>query len=214
MSRGFFGGAGGNNGRPRPGASKSDPTKKKSFMAVLNYSRKRNKTMNELVKERNTHKLTDYKEMVEDMLDAKMTSTERKRGFNLPGTAPAEEKVISKGRQAAIDHFKMQRAKQRMKVRDKKVEVIPKNYMGAHGGWIDKKGKIRNHHGAIVMEVNLNTGVITNKLGLKVGKYNPNSYGNDFKIQRLIDRYTKQGEYQNPFGGKGDGRFNPFGTKD
>ena len=216
MSRGFFGGGGGGDSK-RPGAAKADPTKKKSMMNALNFSRKRQKTQNELIRERSSTKLKDYNEMVEDLLDAKMTSSERPRQFNLPGSAPPEEKQVTKGRLAAIEHFKMKRMKQRMKVRDQRVEVIPKNYNGAQGGWIDKNGRIRNRHGQIVMEVNTKNGVITNRLGLKVGKYNPHSMTCDFKIQRLLLRYEQhQHRHDNPFGGANqhDGPFNPFGGKD
>ncbi len=216
MSRGFFSGSGGGDSK-RPGSAKGDPTKKKSLMTTLNYSRKRQKTQNELIRERSSIQLKDYSEMVEDLLDAKMSSTERPRQFNLPGSAPPEEKKISKGREAAIEHFKMKRMKLRMKVRDQRVEVIPKNYPGAQGGWIDKNGRIRNRHGQIVMEVNLKNGVITNRLGLKVAKYNPHSMTCDFKIQRLLQRYEQhQHRHDNPFAGAGqhDGKFNPFGGKD
>lgn len=217
MSRGFFGNGSGGGDSKRPGAAKSDPTKKKSMMSSLNFSRKRQKTLNELVRERTTTKVKDYNEMVEDLLDAKMTSTERPRQFSLPGAAPPEQKEISKGRKAAIEHFKMKRMKQRMKVRDQRVEVIPKLYSGPQGGWIDKKGRIRNAHGVIVMEVNTKNGVITNRLGLKVGKYNPHSMTCDFKIQRLIQRYdAHHTTHMNLFAGKDGhtGPFNPFGGKD
>jgi len=216
MSRGFYGTGGGGGDSKRPGAAKSDPTKKKSMMNALNYSRNRQKTQAELVRERSTVKLKEYSEMVEDLLDAKMTSKEKPRGFNLPGSAPPEEKQITKGRETAIEHFKMKRMKQRMKVRDQRVEVIPKNYTGPQGGWIDKKGRIRNSHGQIVMEVNTKNGVISNRFGMKVGKYNPHSQTNDFKIQRLIQRYTQhQHRHINPFGGadQHDAPFNPFGAK-
>ena len=215
MSRGFFGSSGGGD-KKRPGAAKDDPTRKKSIMNSLNYSRKRQKTQNELIRERTSTRVKDYSEIIEDLLDAKMTSSERPRQFNIPGSAPAEAKEITKGRQAAIDHFKMKRLKQRMKVRDQRVEVIPKNYTGHQGGWIDKKGRIRNGHGQIVMEVNMKNGVITNRLGLRVGKYNPHSPSNDFKIQRLIQRYTQhQHKHENPFSGHShDGPFNPFAGKD
>src|SRR5690606_27334531 len=112
--------------------------------------------------------------MVQDMLDEKMTSGTR-TGFFLPGTTPPEEKEMSKGRQMAIEHYKMKRMRQRMKIRDNKVEVVPKNYGGESGGWIDGKGKIRNKNGMVVMEVNLQNGEIRNNMGLKVGKYNPHS---------------------------------------
>jgi len=214
MSRGFFGGGGSGGNDKRPGAAKNDLTKKKSMMSVLAVSRKRKRTMNELVAERTSSKVKNYKDMVDDLIDDKMSSTGRPQYFMLPGTQQSEEKEMTKGRKMALEHFKMKRMQQRMKVRDQRVEVTPKHYMGIHGGWIDKKGKIRNEHGHIVMEVNLNTGVITNRLGLKVGKYNPASQSNDFKIQRLIDKYTKAHSTINPFANPHDTRFNPFGPKE
>ena len=106
MSRGFFSGSGGGDSK-RPGAAKGDPTKKKSLMSTLNYSRKRHKTQNELIRERSSVQIKDYSEMVQDLLDAKMSSTERPRQFSLPGTAEPEAKKVSKGRAAAIEHFKI-----------------------------------------------------------------------------------------------------------
>ena len=113
-----------------------------------------------------------------------------------------QEKEITKGREQAIEHYKMKRMKARLKVRDQRVEVVPKFYMGMHGGRVAKDGKIMNAKGQIVMNINLNTGVITNRFGMKVGKYNPHSSTNDFKIQRLIDKYSHHLDNPNPFAAK------------
>lgn len=198
MSRGFFGGGGGDGENSRPG-------QKKSMKNLMDFSTKRKKTQSEMIRDRTTHKMPSYEEMVEKLMDEKMTSTAKgSTFFHLPGTAAPEEREQSKGRDKAIEIYKMKLAKKRSKIRDAKVEVIPKNYSGTGGGWIDKKGKIRNKNGLVVMEVNLTNGVISNHMGMKVGKYNPHSQSNDFKISRLIDKYTVAKGIFNPFGGKQD----------
>ena len=149
-----------------------------------------------------TQQVKNYKEMIEDLMDEKMFDPKKMKGFHLPGTIAPEQKEMTKGQKAAMEFMMQKRAKERMRKREQKVDVIPKQYNGRAGGWIDKKGKIRNKFGVIVMEVNLETGVVTNRMGLKVAKYNPHSATCDFKIQRLIDQYTKDQKTFNPFGMK------------
>jgi hypothetical protein len=196
MSRGFFGGPTGKGGL---GSKKGKSEFREKFDKMMRqYSQKRRSSVKELVRDK-TQQVKNYKEMLEDMMDEKMFSPKNLNTFSLPGTVPSEQKEMTKGQKAAMELAMQKRAKERMKKREMKVDVIPKQYTGRSGGWIDKKGKIRNKHGMIVMEVDLDTGVITNRMGLKVGKYTPHSATCDFKIQRLIDQYTKAHKNTNPF---------------
>ena len=197
MSRGFFGGKMGGGGT---GSGRGKNEFREKFEKMMQqYSTKRQSTRGELVRDK-SRQVKDFKETLEEMMDERMFNPKKLNQFTLAGTAQAEEKELTKGQKAAMEHAMQKRAKMRMKEREQKVDVIPKSYTNKYGGWIDKKGKIRNGKGDIVMEVNLKTGVITNKMGLKVGKYNPHSMSNDFKISRLIDKYSSK--RTNP--------FNPF----
>ena len=196
MSRGFLGGSTGNGGL---GGKKNKSEFRTKFDKMMRqYSNKRKSTVNELVRDK-TQQVKNYKEMLEDMMDEKMFSPKKSMGMSLPGTVPTEQKEQTKGQKMAMELAMQKRAKERMKKREMKVDVVPKHYTGRAGGWIDKKGKIRNKNGLIVMEVNLDTGVITDRMGMKVGKYTANSMNCDFKIQRLIDKYTKAQKNFNPF---------------
>ncbi len=197
MSRGFFGGPSG-GGSGFGSKRKKNEFREKFDKMIKSHQRNYKSTMDELVREK-TRQLTDYKEMIEDLMDEKMFNGGIGPSFHLPGTVAPEKKEMTKGQKMAMELAMQKRAKERAKIRDQRVEVVPKQYTGRAGGWIDKTGKIRNKFGVIVMEVNLDTGAITNRMGMKVGKYNPKSMSCDYKIQRLIDQYTRDAKKMNPF---------------
>ena len=86
MSRGFFSG-GSKKGKNKPN---------KGMMGKI-VSKNRDKTLKQKVEEKVTHQVKDYKEMVEDLIDEKMFSTDpRKSHFQMKGTKPPEEREMTK----------------------------------------------------------------------------------------------------------------------
>lgn len=195
MSRQFLGGGGGkNNNRGKTG---------KGVIGQM-VSGKRRRSQKEMIAEKTAHHVKDYNEMIEDLIDEKMFSTDpRKNSFHLPGTQAPEERKLTKGYLAAMEQAKQKRAKQRMKVRDKKVEITPKTFGdGEHGGRIDKKGRVINNQGKVLFQVDPKTGIITAGLGLKVGKYKAGSLVADHKMEKLIAKHSKGANVFNPFAAK------------
>jgi len=196
MSRGFMSSSGG--GSKRGGGS----DKSTKFAKMMSAGR--NQTRSEMIKDRSSHGTKDYSEMLEDLIDEKIfSSNPNKYKFTLAGTEAQEEREMSKGMKAAMEMAMMQRAKKRNKDRSAKVEIIPKSFgMGADGGRLDKNGKIMNNAGQILLSIDPKTGIITDNMGLKVGKYNPNSSVCDNKIEKLVQKYSAQKSRMNPFAPK------------
>lgn len=183
MSRGFFGSSGLGGGRNPFGPKKRDT----SYL----FSRKRKRSMQEMIENKNSHKIKGHKEMLEDLIDDRMFSLDKKSmGFHLPGTQGNEDnKKYSKGYMQALEHAKQKRMKQRVKQRDKAVKVVAKPLQN---GRIDSKGRILNNKGQVVMQINLETGIIKDAMGMKICKYKPFSHNMDGKLERLIDKYTNR----------------------
>ena len=195
MSRGFISGGG-------DGGKKSGAGAKSKFGKLLGSTRVQ--TREEMIKGKSSHGTRDYSEMLEDLIDEKMFSgNPNKYKFTLAGTEAQEDREMTKGMKAAMEMAMMQRAKKRNKERGAKIEIIPKSFgMGAEGGRLTKEGKVMNNAGQILLSIDPKTGIITDGFGLKVGKYSPNSAVCDTKIEKLIQKYTRQKSKFNPFAAK------------
>ena len=193
MSRGFFGGGG-------LGGGKNPFAPKKSNSNSM-FSRKRKRSMQEMMDEKASHKVKSHKDMVEDLIDERMFSLDKKNmGFALPGTQGNEDnRKFSKGYLQAMEFAKQKRMKQKMKRRDNGVKIQPK---ALSGGRIDSSGRILNDKGQVVMKINPETGVITDSMGMKLGKYKPFAHGMDGKLEKLIEKYTKRTVGINIFSGE------------
>lgn len=199
MSRGFFGGGG-------IGSSKN-PFQKKAYNSGLMAGRKRRRHLQDLVEERITHKVKTQKEILEEMIEDRMYSLDKKSyGFQIPGTEQEEVKH-SKGYIDAVELAKSKNLKKKIKLRDNAVKITPKTFDGEFGGRIDEKGRVVNKKGRLVLKVDPETGIIRNNMGTKVGKYNPRSFNCQFKMESLIARYSKTP-------GFGGGIGSLFGKKD
>lgn len=185
MSRGFFGGNGGLGKGKNPFGPKA---KDNSMM----YSRKRKRSMQELIENKNTHKIKGHKEMLEDLIDERMFSLDKKNTMApvLPGTEGNEDnRKYSKGYLQALELTKQKRMKQRMRKRDKAVKIQAK---ALTNGRIDGKGNILNNKGQIIAKIDPETGVIKDAMGMKLCKYKPFSHNMDGKIEKIIEKYTNR----------------------
>ena len=191
MSRGFFGSGGMGKGR-NPFASKG-----KDMSAA--FSRKRKKSIHEMMDEKSSHKVKNYKEMLSDRMDDMMFNPDKNpMSFKLPGTGTDDgnDGGRSKGYLAAMKVAQEKRMKQKAKRNDNKVKVIAKAFgTGDHSGRIDANGKITNSKGQIVATVNLETGVIKDAMGMKVGKYNPFKFGMEHKLEKLVSKANNRPGY-------------------
>ena len=193
MSRGFFGGGGTGSGK--------NPFAKKPFNSGLFAGRKRRRDLEDLVEERTTHRLKSQKEILAEMLEDKMYSLDKKSyGFVLPGTEESET-TYSKGYIDAVERAKNKNLQKRIKQRDNAVKIKARNFGGEYGGRIDAKGRVTNNKGRIVLTVDPETGIIKNSMGTNVGKYNPRAHNCEFKMERLIDKYSKAPGYGGGVGG-------------
>lgn len=195
MSRGFMSG-GGTGGKKNGGSGKK-------FGSSLSGNRPQ--TREDLMNP-NSHapKTKSYGDMLDDLIDEKMFSDNpNKHKFSLSGTQAQEDREMTKGMKAAMEMAKQQRAKKRKKSRGKGVDIIAKSFgMGPDGGRIDKEGRIMNAQGQVMLKVDPNTGIITDNMGMKVGKYNAHSMVNETKIENLIKKYSAQKATTNPFAAK------------
>ena len=198
MSRGFFGGGGLGSGR-NPFAPKG-----KNPMAA--FSRKRKKSMQELMEERSTHQVKSHKDMVSDLIDDRMFNPNKKNmSFKLPGTGSGgdeNENGRSKGYMSALKVAQQKRMKDKAKRNDKKVKIVPKAFKG---GKLDANGKITNSKGQVIATINPETGVIKDAMGMKVGKYKPFSFGSENKLERLVEKAASKPGFGNAKPGLGGG---------
>lgn len=195
MSRGFM--SGGAAGGKKGGSSG------KKFGSSLSGNRPQ--TREELMNPNHGAPQTkSYGDMLDDLIDEKMFSgNPNQNKFSLHGTQPLEEREMTKGMKAAMEMAKQQRAKKRGKSRGKGIQIIPKSFgMGPDGGRIDKEGRIMNAQGQVMLKVDPQTGIITDNMGMKVGKYNAHSMVNETKIENLIKKYSAQRAKTNPFAAK------------
>ncbi len=200
MSRGFFGSGGLGKGR--------NPFAPKGKDMSAQFSRKRKRSLQEMVESKNTHAVRSHKEMLSDLLDARMMNPGKSgMSFKLPGTGDGDDSGgRSKGYLAAMKVAQEKRMKAKAKRNDNKVKVVPKAFGGEFGGKIDANGKITNGKGQVVATVNLETGIIKDNMGMKVGKYKPFAFGMDNKIEKIISKVSSKpgygsGKSGNPFSG-------------
>ncbi len=195
MSRGFMSGGGG-------GGKKSGGSGKSKLGSMLDGNR--NQSREEMIKGKSSHQTKNYSDMLEDLIDEKMfSSNPNKHKFTLSGTQAQEEREMTKGMKAAMEMAKQQRMKKRKKSRGNGIEIIAKSFgMGPDGGRVDKEGRIMNAQGQIMLRIDQQTGIITDNMGMKVGKYNAHSMVNETKIEKLIQKYSAQKAKGNPFAAK------------
>lgn len=194
MSRGFLVGGGGS----KKSGGNSGKKNAASLLAARGMSRE------EMLRGANKVEKKDYQDMLDDLLDEKMMSSNpNKYSFSMHGTPPQEEREMSKGMKVAMELMMQKRLKKRAKIKGQAVEIVPKSYgMGADGGRVDSAGRIMNNAGQILLRIDPKTGIISDNMGMKVGKYNPNSMVSDTKIQNLIKKYTQKTSTFNPFAPK------------
>jgi len=121
-------------------------------------------------------------------------------GFTLPGTEENETKH-SKGYIDAVELAKGRNLQKKIKQRDNAIKIKARNFSGEFGGRIDSKGRVMNNKGRIVLTVDPDTGIIKNNMGTNVGRYNPRAHNCEFKMERLIDKYSKAPGFGGGLGG-------------
>lgn len=132
-----------------------------------------------------------------DMITDLMTGGGTKNSFRMPGTKQEEYDLEkSKSYQQAMSAIKAkQEAKLKKKEEKKKTLVVKPGYIGSLGR-IDGKGRIWDNAGKHILNVDKKTGKISNKMGFKVGTYDPTAANNDWNLQNLIRKYnTQQGDH-------------------
>ena len=98
-------------------------------------------------------------------------------------------------------------AEAREKERIKKAQMVikPRMFTGPSGGRLTANGKIYDKNFKEVLYID-KSGNIKNKMGMKIGKYDHNSAGGRFQLERLVEKYCAKAN--NPGGGiwgKADG---------
>lgn len=136
---------------------------------------------------------TDYKEMMEKRIaeykDKMMLEATSTGGFHLPGTDPNQSKELSEAAKAVIQQMAEKRAKKAAKKEAKKVQIRSRSVgNGKSTGHIDSNGRVFGLHNQMLFKIDPKTGAITNTMGMKVGKYNPNSSFSMFQLEKLLEK--------------------------
>jgi hypothetical protein len=124
------------------------------------------------------------KKMIEAKRDAMNEEIMKGNGkkFQLPGTKQGEGSGLSKTAKKMMQMIAEKKAKEKMKKEAAMVAVKKRSY---DGGYMSEDGKIYNAAGKVVATVDMKSGNIKNGLGMTVGKYKDDFFGNG-KIQKII----------------------------
>ncbi len=130
--------------------------------------------------------------------------------FSLPGTeqAEGEEKELSKSMEAFLRRMAMKKVKEQKKKDQERAQIKVKAqyFTGIQGGRIDAKGRIYGPDNRWVASVNLKTGKVMSRSGMRICKYNAKSPYTFHLIAQYIAR-----EY-GPNKGSFMGGTNGYGT--
>jgi hypothetical protein len=132
------------------------------------------------------YKMIFKRKMAEHMQQAQAG----RAGFSLPGTVNQKAALSTRTMQLLEDRAKRKAAKEERALRQM-VVIKPRNYGGV--GYIDKKGKVYDVAGNIVLGVNTKNGKIsTYQTGWYIGKYRPKGMGHN---QMMTDAILKHSPY-------------------
>lgn len=197
MMNRFFGGGGGKKPPRKPGIGSGNAFAGLLSKGMAGHFSKKATSYAEALKARSgASSLQDYKEMlqakeVERLKKGPPSKTLTSVGNRGTRAASKEEEQHSKGYEKAIKELAIKKMLQEQRARTGQgVEIKAKNFMGKHPGRIDAKGRIYNKENKIILTVDLKTGKIKNHLGVAVGKYNAKSATNDFRIEKLLEKYS------------------------
>lgn len=110
-----------------------------------------------------------------------------KWAFTLPG-AVRHQRGLSKNAKSALAMMAKRKAAKEYKKEQLRVVVSARSF--PRGGRIDIKGRVFSVQEHYILQVSNKDGAIRTMNGLKVGRYNPRSKLNDYKLSLLIDRYS------------------------
>ena len=100
-------------------------------------------------------------------------------------------------------------AEAREKERVKKAQMVikPRVFHGPNGGRLTANGKIYDNSFKEILRIDKN-GNITNKMGMKLGKYNPYSHSSMYKLERLVEKYCEKEKNKGRFWGNNNNNNN------
>jgi|GEM_PF-2778543 len=163
--------------------SRTNANGKKNTLDLANYDPK--ESLRTQLHNKLKDKMPDYQDILEEKMEKAMLEGGNKKYGGIAGTKKNEKAVKNNSFMKAYELISAKKKGKRKKAKHD-IDIIAKPIAN---GRVKEDGEVVDASGNSVLKIDLNTGVIKNGRGMKVGKYNPQSATNDFILERLIQKH-------------------------